>query len=94
MGFAYKYATGNHAHQIPTILKFSNPALYPNDIIFKTIIENSLYYRIVGSIIKYISLEIILLIIYIIASAIFLISVYKITEYLFKSKIRCKRGLL
>ncbi len=83
----YKYGSGNHGHQIPTILKFADPSLYSsNDIFYKFVIENSLYYRIMGEFSKVINLEILFFVSYLISSLIFLLSIYYITKYLFKKQ--------
>ncbi len=83
----YKFGSGNHAYQIPLIKSFANDLLYSgNDLFFKFPLENSLYYRMVGYIVKYINIETFMLITYIISSFIFILMIYKIAKLIFKSE--------
>ncbi len=81
----YKFGSGNHKQQLPLIFKSADPSLYSKDFIFNYSHGNSFYYNITGYITNFLGTETTLFILYLFASALYILAIYKLTKYLFKN---------
>ncbi len=83
----YKFGVGNHKYQLPLIFKSADPSLYPTDYLFQFSSENSLYYPTVGFLNKLLAIEPLMLILYVLATALYVFILYKLVSLLFNDNL-------